>query len=51
MGLDECTVMFMKVMLYLSITFETKNVTNTDAYFANINENHRNILQHWNFLK
>ena len=50
MGL-ECTVMFMKVILYLSIAFETKNVTNIDAYSANINENHRNIWQHRNPLK
>ena len=51
MGLDECTVMFMKKMLNLSNAFGTKNVTNTDAYSANINENHRNIWQHWNLLK
>ena len=38
-------------MLYLSIAFETKNVTNTVAYSANINENHENIWQHWNPLK
>ena len=34
----ECTLMFMKLMLYLSIAFETKNVTNAKAYPANINE-------------